>query len=68
MRKGALLLAVLMVASAPTMALAAKKKMKAPAGPEKYSTTPANSNESSMRVVRDGVMQLFVPFQPLAAK
>ena len=68
MRKGALLLAVLMVASAPTMAFAAKKKApKAPPAPAKYSTTPANSNDSSMRVVRDGIMQIFVPFQPVVA-
>lgn len=69
MRKGALLLAIMMAASAPTAAFAAKKKAapKAPAGPAKYSTTPANSNESSARVVRDGVSQIFVPFQSLAA-
>jgi hypothetical protein len=67
MRKGALLLAILMVASAPTAAFAAKKKAaKAPAGPMKYSTTPANSNESSARVFRDGMMQIFVPWQSLA--
>ena len=68
MRKGALLLAILMVASAPTAAFAAKKKApKAPAGPAKYSTTPANSNESSARLVSNGVSQIFVPFQSLAA-
>lgn len=64
MRKGALLLAILIAASAPTAAFAAKKKAaKAPPAPAKYSTTPANSNESSMRVVRDGLSQIFVPFQ-----
>ena len=69
MRKSALLLAVLMVATAPTMAFAAKKKApKAPPAPAKYSTTPANSNESSMRIVRDGFSQLFVPAQSVAAK
>ena len=69
MRKSALLLAVLMVATAPTMAFAAKKKApKAPPAPAKYSTTPANSNESSMRIVRDGLSQLFVPAQSMAAK
>ncbi len=68
MRKGALLLAVLMAASAPTAAFAAKKKAKAPAAPAKYSTTPANSNESSMRILRDGFSQIFVPFQSVAAK
>jgi hypothetical protein len=56
-----------MVASAPTMAFAAKKKMKAPAAPKVYSTTPDNSNESSARIVRDGFMQIFVPFQPVVA-
>ena len=65
MRKGALLLAILMAASAPTAAFAAKKK--APPAPAKYSTTPANSNESSARIVRDGFSQIFVPFQSLAA-
>jgi hypothetical protein len=68
MRKGALLLAIMMVASAPTVAFAAKKKAAAPAGPAKYSTTPANSNESSARVFRDGMMQIFVPWQSLAVK
>lgn len=55
MRKGALLLAALMVAAAPSAALAAKKK--APAAPAKYDTTKENSNESSARFVRDGLMQ-----------
>ena len=69
MRKSALLLAVLMVATAPTMAFAAKKKApKAPPAPAKYSTTPANSNESSARIVRDGFSQIFVPAQSMAAK
>ncbi|MGE3148929.1 MAG: hypothetical protein AB7K04_07670 [Pseudorhodoplanes sp.] len=63
MRKSALLLAVLMAASVPTMALAAKKKAPAPA---KYSTTKENSNESSARIVRDGLSQFFVPMQTLA--
>ncbi|MGE3150206.1 MAG: hypothetical protein AB7K04_14165 [Pseudorhodoplanes sp.] len=63
MRKGALLLAVLMAATAPTAALA-KKKTKAPKKPAVYSTTPANSNESSARIVRDGITQIFVPLQP----
>jgi hypothetical protein len=54
-----------MAASAPTMAFAAKKK--APPAPKVYSTTPDNSNESSARIVRDGIMQLFVPFQPVVA-
>ena len=65
MRKGTLLLAVLMVVSAPTLAFAAKKKA-APAAPAKYSTTSANANESSMRVLRDGLSQIFVPMQSLA--
>lgn len=56
MRKGALLLAALMVAAAPSAALAAKKKAKAPAAPAKYDTKPTNSNESSARFVRDGLM------------
>jgi hypothetical protein len=57
-----------MVASAPTAAFAAKAKAKAkaPAGPAKYSTTPANSNESSMRFVQAGLSQIFVPWQTLA--
>ena len=61
MRKGALLLAVLMVATAPTVAFAAKKKT-APK-PKVYSTTAANMNESSARLVRDGMMQFMVPTQ-----
>jgi len=65
MRKSALLLATLMVVSAPTLAFAAKKNA-APAAPAKYSTTPANANESSARVVRDGLSQIFVPAQSLA--
>ena len=60
MRKGALLLAVLMVATAPTVAFAQKK---AAAKPKVYSTTAANMNESSQRLVRDGLMQFFVPTQ-----
>ena len=68
MRKGALLLAVLIAASAPTAAFAAKKKAKAPPAPAKYSTTPANSNESSMRVLTDGLGQILVPWQSLAKK
>ena len=59
MRKGALLLAVLMLATAPTVAFAAKKA----AGPKKYDTKADNMNESSARLVRDGVMQFFVPTQ-----
>lgn len=55
MRKGALLLAVLMVAAAPSAALAAKKK--APAAPAKVDTTKTNSNELSANFVRDGLMQ-----------
>lgn len=55
MRKSALLLAALMVAAAPSAALAAKKK--AAAAPAKYDTTKTNSNESSARFVRDGLMQ-----------
>jgi len=52
---------MLMVATAPTVAFAAKKK--AAAKPKVYSTTAANMNESSARLVRDGVMQFFVPTQ-----
>jgi hypothetical protein len=59
MRKGALLLAVLMVATAPTVAFAAKKA----AGPKKYDTKADNMNESSARLVRDGMMQFMVPTQ-----
>ena len=59
MRKGALLLAVLMVAAAPTMAFAQKKA----AAPKKYDTKADNANESSARLVRDGLMQFFVPTQ-----
>jgi hypothetical protein len=61
MRKGALLLAMLMLATAPTVAFAAKKK--AAPKPKVYSTTAANMNESSARLVRDGAMQFFVPTQ-----
>jgi len=50
MRKCALFLAVLMVATAPTVALAAKKKA---AAPKKYDTTPANMNEAGQRFVRN---------------
>jgi hypothetical protein len=59
MRKGALLLAVLMVAAAPTVAFAAKKAAK----PKVYDTKADNMNESSARLVRDGVMQFYVPTQ-----
>lgn len=51
MRKCALFIAVVMVASAPTMALAAKKK--AAAAPKKYDTNAANMNDSSQRLVRN---------------
>ena len=61
MRKGALLLAVLMVATAPTVAFAAKKK--AAPKPKVYTTTAANMNESSARLVRDGFAQFLVPTQ-----
>lgn len=67
MRKGALLLAILMVASASTAALAAKKKKAAPAS-KVYSTSAANANESSARLVRNGFGQIFVPFQSMAKK
>jgi hypothetical protein len=50
MRKGALLLAVLMIAAAPTAALAAKKKA-APAAPTKIDTTPANSNQNTLNML-----------------
>jgi hypothetical protein len=50
MRKCALFLAVVMVATAPTVALAAKKKA---AAPKKYDTTSANMNESGQRLVRN---------------
>jgi hypothetical protein len=59
MRKGALLLAMLMVAAAPTVAFAAKKAAK----PKVYDTKADNMNESSARLVRDGVMQFIVPTQ-----
>jgi hypothetical protein len=49
MRKCALFIAVVMVATAPTVALAAKKKA---AGPKKYDTTSANQNESGQRFMR----------------
>ena len=63
MRKGTLLLAILIIAAAPTAALAKKKKA---AAPKVYSTTAANANESSARLVRDGISQIFVPFQSVA--
>ncbi len=65
MRKSAFLIAALMLVSATTVAFA-QKKAAAPAAPAKYSTTPANANESSMRIVRDGLSQVFVPAQSLA--
>jgi hypothetical protein len=46
MRKGAMLLAIVMLASAPTVAFAAKK---APPAPTKWDTTPANSNDNTAR-------------------
>jgi hypothetical protein len=49
MRKCALFLAVVMVATAPTVALAAKKKA---AAPKKYDTNAANMNDSAQRFVR----------------
>lgn len=66
MRKGALLLSILMVASAPTVAFAAKKKA-GPAPKKVYSTNADNMNESSARLVRDGLSQIFVPTQSIVA-
>lgn len=68
MRKGALLLAVLMVATASTAALAAKKKKaKAPAKSTVVSTNAANQNELSAKFVRNGLHQFVVPFESTAA-
>jgi hypothetical protein len=66
MRKGALLLAFLMIAAAPTAALAAKKKA-APAAPAKYDTTPANSNESTLKMLNGLGMEFQKSGQPPAA-
>ena len=66
MRKCVLLLSILIAGSASTAALAAKTTVTVT--PAKYSTTPANSNESSWRILRDGLMQIFVPFQSLARR
>lgn len=49
MRKCALFIAVVMVATAPTVAFAAKKKA---AAPKKYDTNAANMNDSNQRFVR----------------
>jgi hypothetical protein len=67
MRKVTILVAALLVAAAPTAALA-KKHTKMKAKPKVYGTTAANSNESSARLVRDGIGQIFVPAQSMAGK
>lgn len=54
MRKIAILLAVAMAASAPTMAFAAKKAAK----PKVYDTNASNQNESAARLVKDGIWNL----------
>ncbi len=56
MRKLALIVAVAMVATAPTAALAAKKK----AGPKVYDTTAANQNESAGRFIKDAFWNIGV--------
>jgi hypothetical protein len=60
MRKGALLLAILMAASAPTSAFAAKKKTMAKPAP-----VAADPNASGKRFVTDAVGQIFVPWQSM---
>jgi hypothetical protein len=52
MRKTAFLLAVIMAATAPTMALAAKKKAKVAPKPAVYDTTADNQMESSGRFLK----------------
>lgn len=66
MRKSSVLLALVVAATVPSAALAAAKNGK-PAKPVVVSTTPANQNALSARVVVDGLHQIFVPFEVMLA-
>jgi hypothetical protein len=60
MRKSVLLLAVVAAMAAPGAALAKSAKV---AKPRVVSTTVANQNELSRKVVADAVRQFFVPLE-----
>jgi hypothetical protein len=64
MYKSALLFAVVMAATAPTAAMAKAKMSK----PRVVSTTPANQNALSAKLVADGISQVFVPLQVTLAQ
>jgi hypothetical protein len=57
MRKGALILAIIMIAAAPTAALAKKKAAAAPADP----------NAPAKKFVKEGLMQPLYAWQSVAA-
>jgi hypothetical protein len=61
MRKSVLFLAIVAAASAPASAFAAKSAK--PAKPRVVSTTAENMNELSVKLVAEGVRQIFVPLQ-----
>lgn len=62
MRKGAFFLAVLVAASAPSLALAKRVHHVAKPAP-----AAADPNEPGARLVRDAVHQMFVPIESLMA-
>ncbi len=62
MRKGALFLAILLAASAPSMAFAKHKHMKKHAEPLVAELNPG------VRLVGEGIKQIFVPLQSMAAQ
>ncbi len=66
MRISVLVLAVVAVASAPAAAFAAKSAK--PVKPRVVSTTPANMNELSAKLVVDGLHQIFVPLEVTLAR
>ena len=66
MRKSSVLLALVVAAAVPSAAFSATKKDKV-TKPVVVSTTPANQNTLSARVVVDGLHQIFVPFQVMLA-
>jgi hypothetical protein len=61
----ALLLAVVAAAAAPPAAMAKTAKA---AKPRVVSTTPANQNELSRKVVADAIHQIFVPLEVTLAR
>lgn len=65
MRTSVLLLAVVAAAAVPSVAMAKSAKA---AKPRVVSTTPANQNELSRKVVADGIRQIFVPLEVTLAR